>query len=75
VELIPGHVYVVLTRDNHFAKFQVKSLTTDRVRIDWAYQVDPNNQELRASEPVVPTDQPAATKTPPARPPRNGVAR
>jgi len=47
-ELIPGHCYVVWTRDNHFAKFRVTSLTASNVTFDWAYQVDPGNTELRA---------------------------
>ncbi len=48
VEVIPGHCYVVWTRDNHFAKFQVKSYSTSAVVFDWAYQVDAGNGELRA---------------------------
>jgi hypothetical protein len=48
VELIPGHCYVVWTRDNHFAKFRVTSLTAALVTFDWAYQVDPGNPELKA---------------------------
>lgn len=48
VELIPGHCYVVWTRDNHFAKFRVTSLTASRVTFDWAYQIDPGNPELHA---------------------------
>jgi hypothetical protein len=48
VELIPGHCYVVWTRDNHFAKFRVTSMTHAAVAFDWAYQTDPGNGELRA---------------------------
>jgi hypothetical protein len=48
VELIPGHCYVVWTRDNHFAKFRVTSLSASLVVFDWAYQTDPGNGELRA---------------------------
>jgi len=47
-ELIPGHCYVVWTRDNHFAKFRVTSLTATDVTFDWAYQTDPGNPQLRA---------------------------
>lgn len=52
-ELIPGHCYVVWTRDNHFAKFRVNRLIVQPtgppvVEMDWAYQVDPGNPELRA---------------------------
>lgn len=72
VELIPGHVYVVLTRDDHFAKFRVTDLTTDRVQFDWAYQIDRQNRELWASETVVPSEGViSATDRGPARPPRN----
>jgi hypothetical protein len=38
VELIMGHSYIVWTRSNNFAKFQVIDLTEDYVMIDWAYQ-------------------------------------
>ena len=49
-ELIDGHSYVVRIAGQgvHFAKFQVTDLETNRVRIDWAYQVDEDNPELRA---------------------------
>lgn len=47
-ELIPGHCYVVWTRDNHFAKFRVTGLSGSVVSFDWAYQTDPGNPELRA---------------------------
>ena len=51
VELIVGHSYVVRTRDggyDHYAKFRVTALASSRVMMDWAYQVDPGNTELRA---------------------------
>jgi hypothetical protein len=52
VELIPGHCYVVRTRDvhfdTHFAKFRITGLTHTVATFDWAYQTDPNNGELRA---------------------------
>lgn len=48
VEVIPGHCYVVWTRDNHFAKFRVISVTTGSVAFDWAYQTDTGNRELKA---------------------------
>ena len=50
VEVIPGHCYVVWTRDNHFAKFRVSSLSPSAVVFDWAYQTDPGNGELRAGK-------------------------
>jgi hypothetical protein len=46
VELIPGHCYVVWTRDDNFAKFRVVGLTSDAVTFDWAYQVARGNREL-----------------------------
>ena len=48
VELIPGHCYIVWTRDDHYAKFRVTGLSPNVVSIDWAYQTDPGNPELRA---------------------------
>ena len=52
-ELIPGHCYVVWTRDDHYAKFRVTRLISQPsgppvVEFDWAYQVDTGNPELRA---------------------------
>lgn len=46
VELIVGHVYIVWTRDNHYAKFRVRAMNPHEVEIDWAYQVAWQNQEL-----------------------------
>jgi hypothetical protein len=48
VELIAGHCYVVWTRDDHYAKFRVTSVSTSGVTFDWAYQTDPGNPELHA---------------------------
>lgn len=48
VEVIPGHVYVVWTRDNHFAKVRVLELVGDCVIFDWGYQIDGGNPELGA---------------------------
>ncbi len=46
VEVIPGHMYVVWTRDNHFAKVRAVARSGDRLEFDWAYQVDRGNPEL-----------------------------
>jgi len=46
VELILGHSYYAATRDNHYAKFRVTSLSNTAVTIDWAYQIDPDNPQL-----------------------------
>jgi len=46
VEAIPGHVYLVWTRDNHFAKVRVVDVSGDRITFDWAYQTDRGNPEL-----------------------------
>ena len=46
VEAIPGHSYIVLTADNHYAKFHVVSRDAGDVVIDWAYQIDQDNPEL-----------------------------
>jgi len=50
VTLIIGHSYYVWTRDDHYAKFRVTALdlALGRVVVDWAYQIDPSNPELRA---------------------------
>ena len=44
--LIEGHSYIVWTWDNHYAKFRVASVTSDRVIVGWAYQSDEGNPEL-----------------------------
>ncbi len=54
VELVPGHCYVVWTRENTFAKFRVTSLSAGQVALDWAYQTSVGNPELKAQRP--PTD-------------------
>ena len=51
VRLIAGHTYMVWTWDNHFAKFRVESLSPSQVVIDWAYQLQSGNPELKRSVP------------------------
>ncbi|MGH7681882.1 MAG: hypothetical protein ACRENN_07835 [Candidatus Eiseniibacteriota bacterium] len=46
VEAIPGHSYIVLTRDNHYAKFAVVMRDDTGMNMDWAYQVAVDNPEL-----------------------------
>lgn len=51
-ELIEGHVYAVAIvvdpeRNVHYAKFYVYAITAAAVEIDWAYQVDEGNPELK----------------------------
>jgi len=46
-EAVAGHIYVVWTRNNHFAKVRVNRIDRGRVEFDWAYQVDPGNPELK----------------------------
>jgi hypothetical protein len=48
VEAIPGHCYVMHTREHTYAKFRVTSVTASSVTFDWAYQTAPYNRELRA---------------------------
>jgi hypothetical protein len=52
VELITGHTYVVWTHDSYYAKFRVVSVvsggTPTAIVIDWAYQIDQDNPELKA---------------------------
>jgi hypothetical protein len=45
-EVIPGHVYVVWTRNDHFAKVQAIDVGYGRLVFDWAYQVATGNPEL-----------------------------
>jgi len=52
VEAIVGHAYVVWTRDNHFAKFLVTAVGPTQITLDWAYQVDAGNRELKAKPAV-----------------------
>lgn len=49
VTLVVGHSYYVWTRDDHYAKFRVTALdlVQGRVVVDWAFQIDPSNPELR----------------------------
>lgn len=53
VELIEGHTYVVWTWDSYYAKFRVIDIlesvpgSPSGARIDWAYQIDQNNPELK----------------------------
>lgn len=53
IELIAGHCYFVRIADDpetdvHYAKFQVYAVGDGYVDIDWAYQIDPFNRELKA---------------------------
>ncbi|MCK5126484.1 MAG: hypothetical protein KAR42_09530 [candidate division Zixibacteria bacterium] len=49
LEVIIGHTYVIWTDDNHFAKIRVTTtdMADSSVVIDWAYQVDVGNPELK----------------------------
>ncbi len=46
VEVVPGHTYVVWTRNDHFAKVHATSADGGVLRFDWGYQVDRGNPEL-----------------------------
>lgn len=48
VELIPGHCYIVWTRDDHYAKFRVTSVSSSAVTYNWAYQTATGNPELKS---------------------------
>lgn len=59
VTLFEKHSYVVWTWENNFAKFQVKRIGYDYVVIDWAFQIDEGNPELKvipAGEGLSPAD-------------------
>ena len=47
VPVAPGHGYVFYMSDNHFAKIWIVEATDEAVVLDWAWQVDPGNRELR----------------------------
>lgn len=42
-----GHTYVIWTYDNHFAKIRIKSITSDRIVFDWAYQTVSGDPQLK----------------------------
>ena len=46
VEAIPMHTYVLLTRDDHYAKIRITSLNADEMSFQWAYQTVINNTDL-----------------------------
>ncbi len=46
VELIEGHVYILLTPDGHFAKIHIIAVSNAAITFDWAYQIDPGNVQL-----------------------------
>ena len=50
VEAIVGHIYVIWTWDNHYAKVRVRELTPSRITFDWAYQLAQANPELKRGE-------------------------
>lgn len=51
VELIEGHVYVLLTPDGNFAKIHVIVVSDIAITFDWAYQTDPDNPQLAPRRP------------------------
>jgi hypothetical protein len=46
VLLVENHSYVVWTASDNYAKFEVVSIGSDHVTVDWAYQTDRGNPEL-----------------------------
>ncbi len=63
VTLYEGHAYVAWTWENNFAKFRVHHIGYDYVIIDWAFQIDEGNPELKRL-PGAKTLTPADLKTP-----------
>ena len=51
VEMIVGHVYIVWTWDDHFAKLRVVSVGENSVVLDWAYQFSADELERRQLAP------------------------
>ncbi|OQY28201.1 MAG: hypothetical protein B6244_08075 [Candidatus Cloacimonetes bacterium 4572_55] len=64
VELEEGEAYVLKiyrpTREVHYAKIHITHLDAGMMTFDWAYQIDPDNRELRLKP--VPDKQDNATK-------------
>ncbi len=50
-EAIVGHTYAVWTWDDHYAKFRITDIGNASLVIDWAYQIDPGNPELKPAIP------------------------
>ncbi len=47
LDLIVGHTYLVWTRDNHFAALRIIYIENGYVIMDWSYQTDWGNPELK----------------------------
>ena len=47
--LIEDYSYIIWTYDNHFATVRVKEVFPDRVILDWAYQTDIGNPQLKTA--------------------------
>lgn len=62
LEIIGGHTYIVWTRDNHFAKIRVTQINVHSIRVDWAYQVDVGNPELKPAVPRIGVSKLAVTE-------------
>ncbi len=52
VELIEGHNIVIRTGDGYFARFHVVNVSSGRVTVDWAVQLDRGNRELSTTPPT-----------------------
>jgi hypothetical protein len=61
VALAVGHTYVVWTYDDHYAKFRVAAMSSGRVTIDWAYQLQKSNPLLKRAVGADALSRPAAT--------------
>jgi hypothetical protein len=59
-EIILGHTYAVWTWDDHYAKFRVTEIGETSIVIDWAYQIDPGNPELKPAIPPTNSNRPIA---------------
>ncbi|MBZ0177994.1 MAG: hypothetical protein K8F36_01795 [Melioribacteraceae bacterium] len=47
VKALPGHTYVIMTWDMHFAKIRISSVKQERMFFDWAYQTIQGEQQLK----------------------------
>ncbi|MFH0991842.1 MAG: hypothetical protein V1799_17685 [bacterium] len=51
VEAVPGHLYIIWTWDDHYAKVRVREAKDLQIKFDWAYQLVKGNLALKRNLP------------------------
>ncbi|HVP39819.1 MAG TPA: fibronectin type III domain-containing protein [Candidatus Saccharimonadales bacterium] len=51
VMLVAGHAYVIHTRDDYYASMYVREVQDRWLLLDWAFQTDQGNRELKGTAP------------------------